>query len=250
MQVGSYPWPWPLIRRVLSPVRPQPGLFRADALACLRGHEPGLTVEGREHIPGQGPVLLVVNHFHRPGFWAWWLSIGLSALVPADVHWVITAELTYPDLPRAWSISPLSRWTLARAARHYGFTIMPAMPPRPGQEAQRAAAVRQVLAYARNTPRPVVGLAPEGGDSSDGSLRWPPAGVGRFMLHLAAMGLEIVPVAAFEAAGQLCFRFGPTFRLPQAITAGSQAQDRGAAEQVMRAIAALLPARLRGDFAS
>jgi hypothetical protein len=95
----------------------------------------------------------------------------------------------------------------------------------------------------------VVGLAPEGGDSDDGCLCWPPAGAGRFMLHLAAMGLEIAPVAAFEAAGQLCFRFGPAFHLPQPSSAGSQAQDRGAAEQVMRAIAALLPAHLRGDFA-
>ncbi len=109
--------------------------------------------------------------------------------------------------------------------------------------------MRRVLAYGRNTPRPIVGLAPEGGDASDGSLRWPPAGVGRFMLHLAAMGLEIAPVAAFEADGQLRFRFGPRFRLSQSATAGSQAQDREAAEQVMRAIATLLPGHLGGDFA-
>jgi len=234
-----------MIRRVLWPGRPQPGLFRADAADCLRAGRPAVTVAGQEFIPAAGPVVLVLNHFHRPGFWAWWLTIGLSAIVPADIHWIITAELT------GRTISPLSRWVLARVAQQYGFTTMPPMPPRPGEAARRAQAVRAVLAYARHAACPIVGLAPEGADSSDGSLRRPPAGAGRFLLHLAAAGLAIAPVAVYEADGALCFRVGPHFKLAGDDGADTrpEAQDLRAAECVMRAVAALLPVELRGDYA-
>jgi 1-acyl-sn-glycerol-3-phosphate acyltransferase len=240
-----------MIRRVLWPVRPRPGLFRGDAAACLRAGRPALAVAGQEFIPAAGPVVLVLNHYHRAGFWAWWLTIGLSAIVPADIHWIITAELTSAGGLRGWTISPLSRWVLARVARQYGFTTMPPMPPRPGEATGRAQAVRAVLAYARHAPCPMVGLAPEGADSSDGSLRRPPAGAGRFLLHLAAAGLAIAPVAAYEADGALCFRFGPHFNLACGDGADTrpEAQDLWAAERVMRAVAALLPVELRGDYA-
>ena len=238
-----------MIQRVLWPVRRQPGLFRRDAAGCLRAGHPPLVVLGRESVPTGGPAVLVFNHYHRPGFWAWWLAIGLSAIVPADIHWIITAELTSTDWLRGRTISPLSRWVLARVARQYGFTTMPAMPPCPGQEAERAQAVRAVLAYVHRTPNPLVGLAPEGGDSNDGRLRRPPSGAGRFLLHLAAAGLAIAPVGAYETGDALCFHFGQSFNL---VYAGADhrpdVQDRWAADRVMQAVAALLPSDLRGDY--
>ena len=49
-------------------------------------------------------------------------------------------------------------------------------------------AVRRLFAYARSTPNPILGLAPEGMDLPGGILGWPPPGGGRVMLQLARNG--------------------------------------------------------------
>jgi hypothetical protein len=74
---------------------------------------------------------LTINHYARPGFHAWWLALALSAVVPTDVHWIMTAAWTYSDGFRARTVTPLSRWLFGRIAQVYGFTSMPPMPPDP-----------------------------------------------------------------------------------------------------------------------
>jgi hypothetical protein len=194
--------------------------------------------------------VIAVNHYHRPGFWAWWLPVTISAVVPVDVHWVTTAALTYRDPLRRALYTPLTRLALRRVAWLYGFTAMPPMPPSADEAEQRARAVRRVLASIRQSAQPVVGLAPEGGDAPDGTLRRPPSGVGRFIHHLGRAGLCLVPAALFEGDGALCLRFGPPEPLPAAGPRPAGALDRAVADHVMRAIAALLPPRLRGEYAA
>ncbi len=243
-----YPFPWPVARRLANPLAaPRPGLFRADSQACVARLRPPLAVIGREHIPAAGPCLLTVNHFHRPGFAAWWVAFAISAVVPADVHWVITSALTFHGLPGRRVADPVVRWGLRRIARLYGFTTMPPMPPRPRQTAERAWGVRQVLRHVARAEQPVVGLAPEGGDAPGGVLQRPPPGVGRFITHLAAAGLGIVPIGVYESASQLCVSFGPRYELP-AVRGTAGALDRQVAETVSRCMAALLPRELRGEF--
>ncbi len=223
--------------------------FRADALACVAGLRPPLRVVGPAHIPEAGPRLIVVNHYAHPGFRAWWIALAVSALVPADIHWIMTEAWTFPNRPGARrALRPASRWLLRRLARVYAFTPMPPMPPEPGDVAARAVAVRRVLTLARRTPRPLIGLAPEGRDFPGGVLGAPPPGVGRFMLQLAGLGLEVTPAAVYEAEGALCAAFGPRFRLAVDADQAAESRDRAASAQVMRAIAALLPAALRGEF--
>jgi hypothetical protein len=162
----------------------------------------------------------------------------------------MTSAWTFRNRPVARrALDPTSRWLLRRLARVYGFSLMPPMPPDPRETAARAQAVRRVLTYARHAPRPIIGLAPEGRDSADGSLLWPAAGAGRFMLQLAALGLEIAPVGAFEAEGAFCLRFGPRYRLNVPASLSADERDREASRVVMRCIAALLPERFRGEFA-
>jgi len=47
------------------------------------------------------------------------------------------------------------------------------MPPRPRDVEARAASIRAVLDYAKQTKEPIIGLAPEGGDQVGGQLTMP-----------------------------------------------------------------------------
>ena len=219
--------------------------FRMDAIRCTRMLQPPLKIYGAENIPGCGPCLVTTNHYARPGFYAWWLALTISAAVPAEVHWLITSAWTYPDRLRSATITPLTRWILKRLAQVYGFTNLPPMPPDPADIARRAEAVRRVLKVARQSDRALIGLAPEGGDfAAPGQLAQPPPGVGRFMLHLSSLGLEISPVGIFEECECLCLRFGSRYQLTVLPGLLPSARDRHATRQVMDHIAELIPEHL------
>lgn len=228
--------------------------FSADAQDCVAALRPPVHVFGREHIPARGPCLLTINHYARgtsngsPSFRAWWLALGVSAVVPAEIHWIVTEAWTYPDVVRAHLVTPATRWLFRRVARIYGFSSMPPMPPDPRDAMARTLAVRHVLAYAQATPDPLIGLAPEGGDAPEGVLQMPPSGTGRLMLHLARLGLKLVPVGGFEMEGAFCLRFGPPYLLAVSAASSAIERDREASAIVMRHIAALLPPHLRGEF--
>jgi len=194
------------------------------------------------HIPARGPMLVVINHYSRPGFAAWWIALSISAALPMDVHWLMTS---------AWNhlgpLTPASRWLFPRLAQVYGFTPTPPMPPNPAETASRVQAVRQVLRVARR-PGAVIGLAPEGCDQPDGILGRPPPGSGRFIRQLAKTCHPILPVGFYEDRGGLCLQFGPPFELAPAAGGSQAAQDEDASRQVMAAIARQLPERLRGVY--
>jgi 1-acyl-sn-glycerol-3-phosphate acyltransferase len=222
--------------------------FRRDGLECLARLDPPLRVLGAENIPHSGPCLLTFNHYYRPGFNAWWMALALAATLPVDIHFVMTGELTYPG---KW-YAPLgmtgSRWLLWRLSKIYGFTTMPPMPPREKDVAARARSVRETLAFARQHPQAILGLAPEGGDQPGGLLNRPASGAGRFVLLLADQGFPVMPVGAFEENGEFCLHFGAVYQLQVPRGLGPDEKDRAAAQTVMSAIAAQLPPRLRGDF--
>ncbi len=245
-----YRYPFPIVPEVVRDlllVRKRS--FRDDAIACTQKIQPPLQVLRSEYIPSRGPCLLTVNHYYRPGFRAWWIALGITAVLPLEPHWVMTNELTFPGRWYAPIGRLLTRLLLARAARVYGFTGMPPMPPRRKDTAARAHSVRAVLSFVDSTPAPVLCLAPEGGDMPGGRLSWPPLGAGRFVQQLAKRGMALVPVAAYEQGGQFCLHFGQSYdlALPSGLSSGQR--DREAAGIVMGRIARLLPPHLRGDFA-
>ncbi|MBN2084731.1 MAG: hypothetical protein JW748_05860 [Anaerolineales bacterium] len=215
--------------------------FAADAVRLSKGIQ-RLEVSGP--IPdGPGPYLFLVNHFSRPGFQAWWIDIALGAACRRELHWPMTSAWTYPDALRARLITPLTERALARAARMYGFTLMPPMPPREEDVEARAASVRRILRLARRE-RPSIGMAPEGMDSPGGRLMQPPSGVGRFVGHLAGAGYTLIPAGLYETEDACRLRFGAAFTLPRKITADPEARDRETGKIVMEKIAGLLPERL------
>lgn len=223
--------------------------FRADAKACVANLYPPLRVLGREYIPQQGPCVVTVNHYYRPGFAAQWIALAVAATVPVDMHWTMTGELTYPGRWYAPLGMPLSRFVLHRIAGVYIFTSMPPMPPRQKDVAERAASVRAVLETVRRAKNPILGLAPEGGDSTDGKLARPASGVGRFGLLLSNAGLKFVPVGAYEEDGVFTVHFGEAYELRVDRGLSSDEKDVRAAQAIMRNIARLLPMNLRGEFA-
>src|SRR5574341_618333 len=225
--------------------------FYADSRALVRGISslrvigalPDLaTAHGQGSPPGGW--LVTVNHYSRPGFRAWWIPISIASVFPAEMRWVITSTLTFLNFFLSHTYTPLSEWFLSRLARTYGFSSMPPMPPRPQDVETRARAVREVLRFVRLTPDPIIGLAPEGGDSADNLLTLPPPGAGRFITHLAETGLTLLPAGAFEADDAFCIRFGPPYHLPTDLPTNPEARDAHVARLVFRAIADLLPPRL------
>jgi len=91
----------------------------------------------------------------------------------------MTAGLTYLGL-----FTPLSRWALRWIANIYDGFLMPPMPPTPKDMEARAATVRQVITFARNTPNARLCLHRRDTTTNDGRLIVPPPGAGRFLLQL------------------------------------------------------------------
>ncbi|MCL4530607.1 MAG: 1-acyl-sn-glycerol-3-phosphate acyltransferase [Chloroflexi bacterium] len=225
-------------------------VFRDDARASVSRLDPPLRIFGEENIPQDGPCVITVNHYFRPGFAAQWLAIAISSVVSKDIHWIITGELTFPGNWYAPIGMPISRFILNRGARVYGFTTMPPMPPRPRDVEARAKSVRAVLDYVMRAENPIIGLAPEGGDQPGGVLTMPASGVGRFALLLAAQRLKFAPVGIYEEAGRLCLNFGETYSLSIPNHLSANEKDKQAARIMMEHIAGLLPSNLRGEFGS
>jgi hypothetical protein len=176
------------------------------------------------------------------------MPLAISAMIPIEMHFVMTGELTYPGKWYAPLGRFLSKIVLARAARVYGFTTMPPMPPRKKDVEARAESVRKVLEVARREKNIIIGLAPEGGDNLTGEITMPASGAGRFALLLAAAGLQFVPVGVYESNGTLCLRFGAGYGLSVPRGLSADEKDKAAARIVMSRIAALLPESLRGEF--
>lgn len=222
--------------------------FASDARALCQRLSPPLSLRQPPPPLDAAGNLILANHYSRPGFRAWWIALAISAVIPAEVHWMMTDAWTYSDALRSRTLTPLWHWLFLRLCRVYGFTPTPPMPPRPWEVEQRAAAVRAVLRHIRRTSRPLVGLAPEGADSGSGTLLPPPPGVGRFIGLMVAAGLMPIPVGVYEDQGGLCLHFGKPFPLPVEDSGPPDARDALVARAVMQAIAACLPPRLRGRF--
>jgi len=198
-----------------------------------------------------GSVLVLFNHYSRRGVPAWWTVFVLGGalvqigLTEPEPRWVMTAAW------RHWGVfAPASRWILRRIAKTYHSFLMPPMPPAPEDAPACAATVRQVIHFARGQRCARVCLAPEGRDSGDGSLIEPPPGAGRFIWQLCRAGLTILPAGVCEEGGAWRVRFGAPFTLTAPDDLSPDERDTRVSLRVMRAMADLLPRRLRGSFVS
>lgn len=226
--------------------------FHKDAKVCIENLRPPLQALGKENIPQHGPCVITVNHYHRVGFGAQWIALSIAALIPINMHWIMTGEFTYPGkwYERIGSIG--SQILLKRIAYIYDFMTMPPMPPRDKDVEARAASVRAVLGYVRGAKNPILGLAPEGHDppGPEGVLARPATGLGRFGLLLSKVGLrKFIPAGVYEADGVFHIHFGESYELNVPHNLSPDEKDDQASQIIMENIARLLPVHLRGEFA-
>lgn len=242
-QNQNLPFPWKTGLQLLrDATRQKHRSFREDAVNCISLLSPAPKILQPQNIPLFGPALLVMNHYSRPGFGAWWIAFGISSQMQDEVHWMMTSGWNHAGL-----FAPLTRWLFPRLAQVYGFTITPPMPPTSDEIEARAEAVRAVLRVAKSAQTKIA-IAPEGQDHPGGIITSPPVGVGRFLIQLSKYRERITPIGVYEDDTSLCFNFGPSFILDIPARLPPDNRDLMASQVVMEAIANLLPMKFRGEF--
>jgi hypothetical protein len=246
---SAYPIPWKILPGLaVSVFTGQRRSFRRDAVIAVSRLQPPPEFRSLEAIPANGPYLLTTNHYTAPGFGSWWITLTINSVLPYEVYWIMTGAWAFPGKFYDAPMRALTTWLFRRIALVYGFTNMPPVPPYSNDTEGRARAIRSILTYARRTPSLVIGIAPEGADHPNGMLGPPPAGLGRFIAHLAPYCQLILPAGVFEQAGHLCVQFGVPYQLEIPKGLSPEQVDAHVSQTVMCAIARQLPVPLRGVY--
>ncbi len=219
-----------------------------DAQAVLSGLVGRVAFKGQSNIPRQGPLLVVLNHYTRPGLAVNWAALAISACMPAAPIWVMTSAWTKRQ--PGWDAlrTRLTGLLFKRLARVYGFITMPPMPPVEEEVIERSASVRRLMDALRKEPQTILCMAPEGRDFPDGQLGEPPPGIGRLVLQACKTLQRVLPVGVYEGEGQLVVSFGKPCSLREILPL--QPTDREVSALLMRLIAAQLPQSLDGAYSS
>lgn len=221
--------------------------FARDSRITLDGNPPLPGVQGLDHLPSDGPFILVMNHYERDGLPIHFCAMAVSRAVAdgrsrsPEIRWVITSEwygrhMGLLPIP-VWFI----RWAFRRVSRLYGLIVMPRAPE---HIRGRAAAIRRLAEEVRAGES--VGLVPEA--LGKGTLIEAMPGSGLALLALSRGRLPVVPVGLWEDDATLMVRFGEPFTLKGG-SSNREEQDRQARERVMVAIGCLLPERYWGFYA-
>jgi len=193
-----------------------------------------LRVSGLEHVPLDGPLLVVSNHVSNAD------PIVLEFVSPRPLFFMGKQELFR---------NPFFHWILDRFG---GFPV------------ERGSADRAALRHAGNILANgiALGMFPEGGRSRTGALIQGRAGVGLLALQsqspilpVGIYGTEFFPVngewpprrTANDVRG-VAVNIGAPFTVPGAVD-GRRVSSKEATRLIMTRIAALLPERYRGIYA-
>lgn len=231
--MARYPFPWDLVIPVGIGLFKGNRSFGLDCADLVGRIVPPPLITGMEQIPIDGPVMVVANHFQRPGLWIGWagavLSVAIGQRRGADpaVHWLTTGSIQILQRSHRGPEIPLTRGFLRRVARLYSMAALPL-----GDRAERAAVLRSWLCWLRCGE--VIGIFPEGLAGTSEHLRPPEPGFEVLLRVAKRAGATVVPVGIHETGGRMVVAFGP----PVA----------GGADLVMREIARLLPASMHGPY--
>lgn len=188
-----------------------------------------LTVEGREHIPATGPVLLVSNHISMVD------PMITMAYVNRQISFMYKIELI-EHFPLKYLLPPAN-----------------SIPVRRGKVDRLALRQAEAVLQAGN----VLGIYPEGTRSKDATAQAAQSGAVFLaqradspILPVAISGTERIFSTRFPWYRRVPVRltFGATFTLAE-ITGGVSIDREALAQALMRRVAALLPPSYRGIYA-
>lgn len=220
--------------------------FGEESSRFLRLVKPSPVAIDTQHLPRNGPFVVVGNHYERPGLGVVWGVMVVNVAVhrtgerPRELHLIMTDELLDVRLgpimlPRKWV-----RMVIARLGRVYGFGLV---SPRESGLVGGSAGLRAAARYlAAGEPLLVL---PEGTASKE--LLEARSGVGAAVSWLARGNVPLVPVGIAEIEGVLTAQFGPPFALPE-VEGDKYERDEALSDTIMRQIAGLLPPDVRGHY--
>jgi 1-acyl-sn-glycerol-3-phosphate acyltransferase len=188
-----------------------------------------IEIEGKEHIPEEGPFLLVTNHLH-------WLDPPLLAAAFPYRPYVFAAE----KWERHWFLGPF-------------LGSLGAIFVRRGEVDRKA--LRQALGVLQGGG--VLGLAPEGTRSKTGALQRGRSGAaymayrtGVPLLPVVSMGQEnVFPCLRRLRRATVRVVYGPMFEPPPVEGKASVEAVRALSQDIMYRLAAMLPPQYRGVYA-
>jgi 1-acyl-sn-glycerol-3-phosphate acyltransferase len=187
-----------------------------------------LEIVGLEHVPAQGPYLLLVNHLH------WLDPPALAVAFPYRSH-LFAAE----KWERHWFLGPL-------------LGSLDAIFVNRGEVDRQA--LRKAMAVLRDGG--VLGMAPEGTRSKTGGLQRGRSGAAYMAFRTGARLVPIV-ITGQEKVFPSLWRlrratvhvvFGPPFEPPAVDGRADSAQIHEFTEEIMYRMAAILPAEYRGVY--
>ncbi|HJM76130.1 MAG TPA: hypothetical protein QGI71_09795 [Dehalococcoidia bacterium] len=223
----------------------------ADAESLLGHHGQIPRLESARQLPAEGPYILVLNHYERPGMRMWWTVLIATLLISKQVRagrlrWFST------DRFRGWSpfgvtVMPgaVVRWFLRRVGRTYNLLLVD-----PSNALERSGTIREAY-RALHRDRQPIGLAPEAGNAP-GLARELIEAVpqsGAVIAWLAIGEVPVIPLAIWEDGGRLRARAGAPYVLGRpGPTLGARGHVTLTA-RVMGSVASLMPPELRGAYA-
>lgn len=238
-----------ILRAVVYILIGRPRSLARDASIAIHAAPSPPLIRGLDRVPEGGKLVIIANHYERPGLWMAWPALIVSAAVRQrtgrDVHWIAIQEwesfsLAGIEIPRDWI-----RRIFERAFATYGIL---AMAPDDAPAAARAASVRLAATVLRGGG--ALGLMPEGTVGPTPELLEAREGAGAFLLLLTAGGAQVLPAGIYEEEERLVIQFGEPLDLALPTGIAREDRDRWARDRVMTAIRDLLPRSLWGVYAA